>query len=239
MRTIARHLPRLRRCIFQLNQLVRVAIRFVGSGRIVKTFGDYVVIGLTSGLLALNPLFAQERRVEFDEEAYSGSIGEPIELNIQFNAPIPNGLFSYGVRLEFDPASGRTDTVFEAVDPLNFNGVLGEGALQDSGEDWVGIKGTVDIFQDPVNFYDDILVTTVHVTYDIPGDYNISLGIFNTLGPTEEIFVDGEGTVLDDNLSFGSARVTVIPEPTTWGLLLIGLLGLIRSIRQRCRLEQS
>ena len=38
--------------------------------------------------------------------------------------------------------------------------------------------------------------------------YPLRLDFFNTLGPTEQIFVDGQGNVLDPQIAFGEALVT-------------------------------
>ena len=52
------------------------------------------------------------------------------------------------------------------------------------------------------------------------------------LGPTEEIFVAGDGTVLDPGISFGTTQVTVIPEP---GRAVLALLGFVSVLMRRRR----
>jgi hypothetical protein len=42
-----------------------------------------------------------------------------------------------------------------------------------------------------------------------PGTYPLQLGLFNTLGSNEQIFLDGNGQALDGQISFGAARVVV------------------------------
>jgi len=132
----------------------------------------------------------------------------------------PSGLFSYGLRLRIDPAA----VVASASEPvqlppaLNHNGVAGAGAVQMIGSDWVGVKGTVDITALPIEFYGEAILATFLLTDQsgiVGGSYELRLDFFNTLGPTESIFVDGEGNTLDDRITFGSAIVNIIPEPAT------------------------
>ena len=114
-----------------------------------------------------------------------------------------------------------TQTSFQVVEALDFDGVLGEGSRQGFGDDFAGVKGTVDVFADPVEYYEGLLLTTVNITYNLPGDYHIGLGIYNTLGPSESVFVTGNGTTLDDDLTFAGTQIIVVPEPGTMGLLLL------------------
>ena len=113
---------------------------------------------------------------------------------------------------------------------IDFNGVMGPGAFRGTGEGFAGVKGTVDVFSETGQGYGQSLLATFNVTGQKLGDYAFLLELYNTLGPTESIFVDNAGKVWDRNISFGIARfhvVTVVPEPGSVFLIGMGSLALI------------
>src|SRR5690606_29340323 len=65
------------------------------------------------------------------------------------------------------------------------------------------------------------------------GPYTLKLGLFNTLGPTEQIFVNESGAALDKNIIFGTAEVV----PT--GGLELAAVGEIVLNRQTGLFEQT
>jgi hypothetical protein len=79
-----------------------------------------------------------------------------------------------------------------------------------------GAKGSVDPAVLPPQGYADPTLVTFSMT-DLSRtagkSYQLRLGLFRTLGPTESVFVSGNGEKLDDELTFGTATVEIIPEP--------------------------
>jgi hypothetical protein len=148
----------------------------------------------------------------------------PLRVEITYEAGEVNSLFSYGVALL--PAPGATDVMALSIElppPLDFNGILGPGAMRVLRSDFMAAKGTVDLSANPLAFYPGTLIATFNVRFDAAGSYPLRLDFFNTLGPTEDIFVTGGGAVLDNNITFGSTVIqVVIPEPHLAALLACG-----------------
>ena len=183
----------------------------------------------------VSPSPAQDLTLQFDQLTYVTSPGSPLSVGIRMDQAPTDGLFSYGVKLLFDPASSPVSGV-GAISPaaaLDFNGPLGAGAFKAVGSGFAGAKGTVDIFANPVTYYSGVLLTTFNLEYQTPGDYTLDLGLFNTLGPTERIFVSGSGASLDNNIQLRTATVHVVPEPSITALVLVGSLGMLLALRWR------
>jgi hypothetical protein len=61
-----------------------------------------------------------------------------------------------------------------------------------------------------------------------PGTYDLTFDFFNTLGPTEDIFVNQNGFAIDDEIEFRPGRIqVVIPEPGSAVLFLAGAVCLL------------
>ena len=186
-------------------------------------------------LLGLIPGHAQELRVDFERPTYQTAVGVPISIRTHLDSPVASGLFSYGVRLVFDAQAGGliTESGIIAPAPLNFNGVQGSGAFKVIDEGFAGVKGTVDVFADPQVYFTETEFVVFDMRFSKEGEYVLDLDTFRTLGPTESIFVTGDGAVLDDMISFGTATVTVVPEPGTVVLLILGACALRLGRRRR------
>lgn len=176
--------------------------------------------------------------VEFDRSVYTVSTHTAIPVRVQMDPVDAAGLYSYGVRLTFTPIVGVSVTVVP-LPVLDFNGVLGPGAVMDTGPGFAAVKGTAESVAAPST---NPFLATFLMEFSQPGDYPLGLELFNTLGPTEEIFVNGSGLHLDPDIMFGSAVVHVtsppgggaIPEPADALLVLVG--GLICVLwRRLCR----
>jgi hypothetical protein len=177
-------------------------------------------------------------RIGFDQAAYTGRPGLPVAIGVELDSPVPAGLFSYGVVLFYDPVAGRVTDLNSIIVPpqLDFNGVAGPGAFKQVADGTAGAKGTVDFFaQSGTDAYTGRLLATFNFLPQTPGEYLLSLTLFNTLGPTESIFIAGDGSKLDDIIGFGTARLEVIPEPTSLALLMWGGLAIFlkRSLKLR------
>lgn len=167
-------------------------------------------------------------KLRFDQDAYTAAAkGSSVPLRILIEPPPVSGLFSFGVRVTFDPAYAFLDPVLGArvEQTLNFSGVGGAGAIVETGPGFIGVKGTLDVFAPALQPYLGDLLATIHLQNQAePGtSYRVGLEIFRSVGPTETVFVDGTGRALDTRLSFGFADILVaIPEPAP---LVLGLLG--------------
>jgi hypothetical protein len=173
--------------------------------------------------------------VQFDRQLYEVKLGETFLVDVLYEPASLAGLYSYAVKLSFDEVKAKVaDLSSIGVPPaLDFNGVLGHGAYRATGPGFAGVKGTIDFFAQPLNYYPGSLLASFAVTDRslTPGQYTLSLSGFNTLGPTESLFVDGQGQVLDSAISFGTATVRVVPEPAILCLISVGGLGLALSRR--------
>ncbi len=113
--------------------------------------------------------------------------------------PVTNDLFSVGVKVTFDPAKVAVNsvTVAPALDYFGF----GAGAQVVFGVDFVGIKGNVDLTAP--SFYSGNLLMTLEIT-DLGGEtpFTLTPSLYQPLGPSEQVIIDGLGTVLDGTVVF-------------------------------------
>lgn len=177
-------------------------------------------------LLGANCTYGQGTfRVHFDQAVYLTQPGGVVPLSVSI-APVPSeGLYSYGVSIEFDPAKAVLALAgIEAAPPLDNNGVAGIGALKAAREGFGGVKGTVNFAGSPPQSYSGALVATFFLTDRslTPGNsYSVDLGFFRTLGASETIFVDGSGKSMDARIVFEPAVIQVVPEPRLWSLIAL------------------
>lgn len=175
--------------------------------------------------------------VHFDQDVYyvSGP-GEvfPVQILIDGNDrthaddPIPEGLYSFATSVLFNPAKATTTGLADvaaaaALDNFGFF----PGALEQVAAGRASTKGNIDQLVDPLDPYDGTLLATIQLTNlaSAPDEYPLTLDFFNTLGPTEQMFLDGEGNVLDLAIQFGTAKVVVVPEPQSLVLAAMGMLS--------------
>ena len=165
-------------------------------------------------------------RVHFDQATYAVTPQGTVAVGVVIDPTPSAGLFSFGLKVTFNEALARIEsaTAVSVPPPIDFNGVAGPGALRVLASGSVGVKGTVDFFVSPIPAYDGALLATITLR-DLSGRIGtaspLNLEIFRTLGPSESVFVDGAGTVLDERLEFGAVTLTVIPEPATALLLAL------------------
>lgn len=147
--------------------------------------------------------------LRFDRPVYTVARGTTFPVSVLID-PLPvDGVFSFGARLEFNPADARiagTGSISTPL-PLNFNGVRGSGAVKASATGVGAVKGTVDFSTPLIVPHTSPALATFLVTDQGPGSYLLQLRLFNTLGPSEDIFVSGLGTNLDPLITFSTAVV--------------------------------
>lgn len=174
--------------------------------------------------------------VHFDQDLYVvNAPGDTFVARILIDAdsatprdePVPNGLFSFGVRSTFDSAKAQVASPAEVdpVPPLDFFG-FGPGAFEQVAAGLAGVKGNIDQFGNPLQPYGGTLLAEVTFTNlaSAVDNYPLDLDFFRTVGPNEQLFLDGQGIVLDPGVMFRGARVLVVPEPQS-GLLAIVAIG--------------
>lgn len=144
-----------------------------------------------------------------------------LDLRIEYEAGEPTSLFSFGARLDVTGPGSVVVQSIDAVPELDFFGSAGAGAFEDASLSVLGIKGTVQV-SPPAAAYAGALLAQYLFEFPEEGEYTFTPRVFNTLGPTEEIFVAGDGTVLDAQLVFEPVTVTVVPEPSP---IVLGLVA--------------
>jgi hypothetical protein len=192
---------------------------------------SYCLIGAFLTASAAAPTAQADIRIHAELDRYEVTPGEVFDIRVYLDADdslpgdqtLPNGLFSYGVKLEFDP--DRLTLVgadaIQVPDALNFNG-FSAGAARQTGVGFGAVKGNIDqVGADP---YAGSLIASFRVSdTSAGGAYEVRLSPHRTLGPSEQLFVDGAGEVLDAQMQFGTAQIVAVPEPSMAWMLLAGL----------------
>ncbi len=186
-------------------------------------------------VLVARAALAQTAGVVFDRSVYQVAPGETFDLQVLLDGDlsttepdtIANGLFSYSWQLTFASANANVANILVPAELNYFGFVDGANILSNPG--LVGVEGNVN--QVTVKPYDGSLLATISLTNlaDVPSEYDVTLSLAPHL-PKEQLFLDGQGNVLDDDLFFGSARVIVaVPEPACAALALVsvGALGAV------------
>lgn len=169
--------------------------------------------------------------IDFGKTTYTSAPGERFNVTVQLRSPLEGGLSSYGVKLLFPSTEAIVEKLTFLEPALNFNGPQGSPAITEFGPGFAAVKGTIDFFAQPMQYFSGTRIVEFEVLNLSSGEYALSLELYRTLGPTESIFVNGGGSVLDQRLVFGSA--TVVPEP---GSIIVFLLaGAIASSRRILR----
>jgi hypothetical protein len=170
--------------------------------------------------------------VHFDQDVYvvTGP-GDVINAQILIDGnpqsprddSVPFGLFSFGTQVTFNPVkalvTGPGD--ISAVPSLDFFG-FAPGAFEQVSPGFAGVKGNIDMFENPLVPYSSSLLAELTLTNlaSAVDSYPLTLDFFRTVGPNEQLFLNGMGGTLDPDITFRSARVVVIPEPATLEMLV-------------------
>jgi hypothetical protein len=159
-----------------------------------------------------------------------------ISVSIDRGNSTTQSLFSYGISVMGDWESQGIVPLGVVVPPsLDFNGVAGPGAFIGGGAEFIGVKGTVNLSVNPISLYEGTALAEFQFRFTQPGTYSFILDFFNTLGPTEDIFVNQDGMAIDDEIEFRPGLVqVVVPEPRISTLILVaGLCLFITRARMR------
>ena len=156
--------------------------------------------------------------VRFEQGQYFVEPGEAWDVRILLDAdaatPAPdalaNGLFSFGVKVTFNglQAGAASITVPEELDHLGFD----PGAAEVTASSFAAAKGNIDMLAFVP--YRGTLLATVRLADLAPASstYQLHLDFYRTLGPGEQVFLDGAGNVLDQAVSFGTTTIRVVPQ---------------------------
>jgi hypothetical protein len=204
----------------------------------MKRYYEFRVLafGLT---LILSGTVMADPRVYFNQSNYNVSPGGSVSVSIRIDGDsiaagdqsVTNGLYAYGVRASFPAANAAVAPGSITVPAeLDFNG-FSAGASKSIGSGFAEVLGNVDQSPFPsVNYTGNLLSSfTLNDLTLAPGNYQLSLGLHSLAGNK---FIDGEGNPLDSSIQFGTATVTVVPEPMAMSLLsLCGILIRTRAIK--------
>lgn len=149
--------------------------------------------------------------------------------------PDATGINNYSISLQWDGGAVPVLGSASAIDvvPVGYSGSFSPGvAVTDSGAGTMGSALGYDAFV----LLGGVLggpysIGTLTVTALNPGVTTIASGAFQPLGA--DGIVNGAFADITGSTVWGSAGITVIPEPTTASLLGIGLLGLALAGRRR------
>jgi hypothetical protein len=151
------------------------------------------------------------RRVEFSQNTFNAPPSREFETPVLIRPKPPAGLFSYGVVCNVQGNNGVAGIVILApAAALSFDGVLGtgpRGIIAETGK--YSVKGSVDVFSAAKAAHSGETLGTLTIAGLPSGNYTLSLASYNTLGPSESVFVDGNCRSLDSSLEFGSATLQV------------------------------
>ncbi len=184
-----------------------------------------------------------------EQAVYYVAPGETFQLHVHIDAndqtlgnifePLPDGLFSYGVTVSHPGGMATIPSVSQIVPvpQLNYFG-FSSPALRQVAASAAMIKGNIDVAAGVA--YANSLLFTIQITNLAPtsSSYWIDLDEWRTLGPSEQIFIDGAGGVLDTVPStdlFLPALVVVVPEPSTFEMLVVSGFCAV-GVRRKCRL---
>lgn len=207
-----------------------------------------VALLLTFGMIGFHRTTTAEVLVRFDQEEYvvfhpgdaftADIIIVDLDNGTANESGIDGGLSSFGTQATFDAAKAKVDSTSDIVTvaDLSFFGLAG-GAFEQVGPGLAATKGNIDPNVFPQVPYGGLLLATI--TFENlasgPTVYPLALDFFNTLGPTEQIFVNGNGVSLDGVITFAPSRVRVVPEPSGILPFLVFVVGFAGRRRLRSR----
>ena len=148
--------------------------------------------------------------VDFEKEVYTTGPGQPLQLRVMIDYELhtPKSLFSYGLRMGASPQKPVTVTSIAVPPELDHNFATGTADKDLTPGVW-SVKGHVALAAPPV-YYTRSLLATYTVAFAQPGTYTLSLSIDRSAGSNENVFVDGEGMILDNLITpLGTTQVVV------------------------------
>lgn len=165
--------------------------------------------------VGIHPAHGQSVNVGFPEPAYQIQLGQVFEAPVRMDPMPPAGLFSYGLIVTVEGTNGLIGvTTLMPKSPLGFDGINGpgnRGVAAATGR--FTSKGTANMFPAEKPNHREPDLGKVSIAGLPGGTYTVRLGPYNTLGPTESIFVDGKCRDMDAMIAFGTTQITVVSQP--------------------------
>ena len=244
MITTGQHAPRFR---FSALSLKWFSWEIPRALRVPKNVLQQGTVALFLGWLLVVPSLEAAIVVRTDQAVYNVMPGETFQIDVHIDQddqtlgpafePLPNGLFSNGVMLAYPVGLATIPTVADItpVADLDYFGFT-PGAMENVTVNSAMVKGNIN--QTLAIPYFGSLLASFQITNlaAAPSSYLVNLDEWRTLGPTEQIFVDGAGIVLDTVPStnlFRNARINVIPEPNGW-LMVLGIAFALTASMRHC-----
>ena len=149
--------------------------------------------------------------VRFGQTEYLAAESAGFTSDIIIDPVPPGGLFSYGLAVEVQSASGIAGVInLLPSDTLNFNGVKGAGAIVASITGGASARGTSDFFAVAKTNHTAGVIASFDAMSLPVDDYTLQLRPFRTLGQGEQLFIGGNCVVLDPDINFGSASLAIV-----------------------------
>ena len=182
--------------------------------------------------------------IGFDQPTYTATPGADFTVSVLLDADgqvpdfqgLPQGLLSMGFKVLYVPSDATVAGPDAIVLPpeMTTDG-LGGPALKDVGPGRAGAAAAVDL--NSQTGYKDPLLATFHFQNTALVGYELRLGLYFS-DPRMANFVDFPGASLDADMQFGSAMVSVVPEPGSLSLAAAGaavlaLAWILNRLRQR------
>ena len=172
--------------------------------------------------MSVLPALGAKYDVKFEAPIYHAVVGKPTAARVIISPVPPAGLFSYGVTISIKGRSLGGDILTPGVPPeLDFHTVRGAGAEKGHSGAVAFAKGSVDITLDPIQPYKGSVLAGVAIAGLPQGEYTLTVTSKNDLGPTEQIFVDGQNSPLDSAIEFNSAKLIVEKGQSLAGPVLL------------------
>lgn len=156
--------------------------------------------------------------IRFDAPNYAVTAGGEFTVGIVIDGndrtsgdqPVPNGLFSFGIKINCPSTSAVTKIQWLNVVPPLDNAGLVPGAVVQQGDGNITAKGNIVLTSvtSPPYGGTALLTLTFVDQSTVVGRYSISLASAAFL-PSQTLFVDGLGNALDASITYGAADVIV------------------------------
>ena len=185
---------------------------FVNHTKILKNRYVHGVLGLLLVIAGGHtlPVYGSEQvRVAFEKPQYHITPGEIFPVSVVIDLSPEQNIESFGIQLLFDPAKASAAGVgtMEVNPSLAFDGPRADLPVIAVGSGFAAAKGTIRFQAGETPLPTNRVLVTFLIRDLNQGSYKLSLDFFNTLGSTEQIFVDNRGQVLDSLIQFGTADV--------------------------------
>jgi hypothetical protein len=205
----------IRECSFQ--QLKPLDMKLSFSHIESRLIAWLRVLGMAFlGLLAgdLNGQAPSAFTVKFDRASYAISVNSTLSASVVID-PVPSQkLFSYGLLVQITGTNGIVGVAsLTPVGGYDFNGPNGARALVGTAVGTAGVKGTADFFNNTLPSLSGGIIATLNLQGLPAGAYTLTLYPYQTLGADEQLFVNGDLTVSDPVITYGSASLIVAEVP--------------------------